>query len=146
MRILTSTVLIVWAGLAMAQGWSEPQRGTATRAALMDALRPHAEWIMGAPVQFVVHDLRRAGNLAFASVTPQRPGGEWIDPADIPAVWRNEWMPHEVETLNMQALYVKSGETWVAVHWAIGATDVWWAWGPYCAVWRPVVPEACQGL
>jgi len=46
----------------------------------------------------------------------------------------------------MQALYYKSGETWVAVHWTIGASDVWWAYEPICAVWRQVIPEGCEGL
>ena len=54
-------------------------RVAAPRAALMDALRPKVEWALGAPVQFVVYDLRRQGDLAFASVYPQRPGGADID-------------------------------------------------------------------
>ena len=29
---------------------------------------------------------------------------------------------------------------------AMGATDVWYAYEPICAVWRPVIPEACQGM
>ena len=40
--------------------------------------------------------------------------------------------PEYVDTLNIQALYRKSGETWVAVHWVVGATDVWYAWKPLC--------------
>jgi len=37
---------------AIGWAWEEPQRGTDTRSALMDALRPHAEWMLGKPVEF----------------------------------------------------------------------------------------------
>jgi len=133
------------AGPLSAQGWYEPQRGTPLRSALMDALRPHAEWVLGAPVEFVVYDLRVRGDLAFASVYPQRPGGGEISPYNTPGAARGELYPDDMDGVGMQALYVKSGQTWVAVHWAMGATDVWYAYGPICAIWRPVIPEACRG-
>ncbi|GAA6199960.1 hypothetical protein [Aquicoccus sp. SU-CL01552] len=132
---------------ALAQGWYEPQRGTDLRAALMDALRPHAVWLLGAPVEFVVHDLRVSGNLGFASVSPQRPGGGEISLWQTPGYARGEIDPQGMEGgTTMQALYVRSGRTWVAVHWAMGASDVWYAYGPICTVWRPVIPEACRGM
>ncbi|TDK48051.1 hypothetical protein [Antarcticimicrobium luteum] len=140
-------MVLLLAGPLSAQGWQEPQRGTALRAALMDALRPHAEWLLGAPVQFVVHDLRVSGDLAFASVSPQRPGGGEISLWRSPGYARGELHPEGMEGgATMQALYVRSGQTWVAVHWAMGASDVWYAYGPICAIWRRVIPEACQGM
>lgn len=138
------TLGLVWAG--MAQAWTEPARGSATRAALMDALRPHAEWILGAPVEFLVHDLRVEGDIAFASVWPQRPGGVQIDLRRTPAWFRGELDLEMMDGAGMQALYRRSGQTWVAVHWALGATDVWWAYEALCAEYRAVVPEACQGM
>ncbi|MFD3190676.1 hypothetical protein ACFMPD_10420 [Sedimentitalea sp. HM32M-2] len=131
---------------SFAAAWQEPARGSPERAALMDALRPHAEWMLGAPVQFVVHDLRRSGDLAFASVWPQRPGGAEIDLRTTPGFLRGELDSGYMDGVAIQALYRKSGTTWVAVHWALGATDVWYAWAPLCAIYRPVIPEACQGL
>ena len=74
----TLKALALVAALALpgaAQAWEEPARGTELRADLMDALRPMAEWDLGAPVEFVVLDLRVAGDVAFASVMAQRPGG-----------------------------------------------------------------------
>lgn len=144
---LTMMHLSLSAGQAAAQGWTEPARGTATRAALMDALRPHAEWLLGAPVEFVVYDLRQAGNLAFASVYPQRPGGGEISLWQTPGYARGELDPQGMEGgVMMQALYIKSGQTWVAVHWAMGASDVWYSYAPICAIWRRVIPEACRGM
>jgi hypothetical protein len=44
----------------------------------------------------------------------------------------------------LQALYRKVGDTWVAVHWAAGATDVWFSWEPLCQEYRPVIEEWCS--
>lgn len=141
MRTLLIAMVTLWAG--MAQAWEEPARGTATRAALMDAVRPHVEWMLGAPVEFVVWDLRRDGGLAFFSGMAQRPGGEAIDISGTPAAKRGELDPEVGDGATVQALYKLSGQTWVAVHMAVSATDVWYAWEPICAEYRAVIPEAC---
>ena len=63
MRLIFALVLGVFAlgGTPVAaQSYSEPARGTATRAALMDAIRPHVEWDLGQPIEFVVEELRVA--------------------------------------------------------------------------------------
>lgn len=138
--------LLMLLAAPVAWAWEEPERGTATRKALMDALRPHAEWQLGAPVEFVVHDLRRAGDLAFAMVRAQRPGGGQIDIYATPAYRRGELEPEIQDGTELQALYRKVGATWVAVHWALGATDVWFAWGPLCRAYRPVIGEFCRGI
>ncbi|MDF1717331.1 MAG: hypothetical protein P1U75_11770 [Antarcticimicrobium sp.] len=144
--VITVVFLLTGSIPALAQGWHEPQRGTELRAALMDALRPHAAWLLGAPVEFMVHELRVSGDLGFASVSPQRPGGGAIQLWQTPGVARGEIDPQMEGGVTMQALYLRSGRTWVAVHWAMGASDVWYAYGPICAIWRPVIPEACQGM
>jgi len=146
MRFVLMLVVLLGAGSANAQSWQEPARGTPTRTELLDALRPHAMWMLGSPIEFVVYDLRLSGKLAFASVYPQRPGGAEIDLRDTPAFERGDLEPDFMDGVTMQALYYKSGETWVAVHWALGATDVWWADVPFCASWRNVIPEVCEGL
>jgi len=130
---------------AVAHAWEEPARGTDTRKALMDAIRPFAEWQLGAPVQFVVHDLRRAGDVAFAALSAQRPGGAAIDLFQTPAVQRGE-EDGSFDITEIHVLYKKSGNTWVAVHRSFGATDAWWSWGPLCAEFRAVTPDACRGV
>ena len=146
MRVFILLCVILFGSPAVAQSWSEPARGTATRSALMDALRPHVMWVLGSPIEFVVYDLRQSGNLAFASVYPQRPGGAEINLRETPAFQRGDLEPEFMDGLAVQALYYKSGQTWVAVHWALGATDVWYAYDPICASWRKVIPDACEGL
>lgn len=137
-------VLALICGPVAAQGYSEPQRGTALRAALMDAVRPHVEWRLGAPVQFVVRDLRVAGDVGFASLWPQRPGGAQIDLYQTPGYARGDLIVDpQANGAALQVLYRRSGDTWVAVHWVMGATDVWWSDPFLCAQYGAVTPEVC---
>ncbi len=138
---------VVCASKARAEGaatYQEPARGSADRSAMMDALRPHAEWLLGAPVVFLVHDLRVAGDLGFASLEARRPGGAGIDIRGTPGFARGVLDPQIMDGTTLQALYVRSGDTWVAQFWELGATDVWYAAPDLCAVWQPVVPDACR--
>lgn len=135
---VTALVFLPLPGLA----WETPPGGSDLRGNLMDALRPHAEWRLGAPVVFVVDDLRVSGNAAFANLRPVRPGGREITRSEIPP--RDGWdNPFDWDGVQMQALYLRSGDTWVAVHHAMGATDVWWANPDYCEDWGAVIPEIC---
>lgn len=125
-------------------GWSEPAKGSQERAALMDAIRPVAEWWLGAPVEFVVGTLRVEGNRAFAVLEAQRPGGIKIDMARTPLVLRDGWDPRDLDGARIDVLYRKSGSQWVAVLREIGATDVWYSYEPICAEWRAVLgPAVC---
>ena len=143
MRNILTAILMVWALPLL--GWEEPARGTADRTGMMEAMRPHAEWQLGAPVEFIVRDLRRAGDVGFAGLTAQRPGGGKIDLSRTPMAQRGGYDPEMEDSPTIQALYRKSGNTWVAVHWALGATDVWYA-APevFCHDYRAVLPEICD--
>lgn len=147
MRVFLATLWLFATALPIsAQSWQEPPPGSGTRTALLEAIRPLVEWQLGAPVEFIVYDLRQHGDIAFANLYPQRPGGVEIDLMDTPGYVRGELTPDLMDGSGVQALYCKSGSTWVAVHWMLGATDVWWAENALCAYWRPVISEACQGL
>ncbi|WP_136439679.1 hypothetical protein [Pacificoceanicola onchidii] len=141
MRLLALLLFLATPAFA----WDTPQRGSQLRADLMSAIRPHAEWILGAPVEFVIHDLRVSGDVAFAAMHAQRPGGIEIDLNTVPGALRGEYDPAFSDGSSIQALLQKSGNVWVATHHAIGATDVWWFWDAFCPVWHPVIPEACAG-
>lgn len=142
--LATCCALTLTSAPTIAADWYEPARGTAERKALMDALRPHAWWNLGEPVQFVIKDLRVSGDRAFAWVEPQRPGGIAIDPFQTPAAQRDEYFTEDLDGLGMQALYWKSGEQWVVLEKSIGATEAWWAGWPYCDDWFAVIPEYCS--
>ena len=144
MRWMFTVVFLILASGVRAE-YSEPARGSELRATLMDALRPRIEWDLGAPVEFVVWDLRVAGDIAFFSGMAQRPGGGEIVMAATPGALRGELDPEVGDGATVQALYRLSGQTWVAVHIGISATDAWYSWEPICAEYRAVIPEACGG-
>ena len=124
--------------------WDEPARGSDDRSALMDAIRPHIEWDLGAPIEFVISQLRVSGDVAYASVVPQRTGGGIIDLYSTPGYLRGDLYPDEMDGTSVSVLYRKLRNTWVAVHFAIGATDVWFASPEYCHEYGAVIPEFCS--
>lgn len=142
MRLLFAA-LVLWAGAALSEPWHEPARGTALRADLLDALRPVAEWWLGPPVAFVVEDLRVDGDVAFANLRAQRPGGHAVDMATTPLVQHSGDDPGMYDGAIVQALMQRSGRMWVATLHAIGPTDVWYAAPEFCPVWGNVIPEVC---
>ena len=52
-----------------------PQPGSPERKAILDALRPTFEALLGAPIEFRVSSLRVAAGFAWVVVHPQRPNG-----------------------------------------------------------------------
>ncbi len=141
-HFLISALLLL---ASSAQAWTEPPRGSELRANLMDAIRPHIEWALGAPVEFVVWELRVEEDVAFASLWAQRPGGGDIDMYASPGAARGDIDPDLGDGPTVQVLYQRSGDVWVAVHHGIGATDMWWSWTGYCPIWHPVILEVCAG-
>jgi len=143
-KLLGLMVVTLCASFAStASAWQEPQRGSATRAALMDAIRPHVEWELGQPVVFVVDQLRVSGDVALGFLSPQRPQGVPIDLLSTPGVKRRSLEPNAMDGVSVAVLYRKLRNTWVAVHHSIGATDVWFVGDEYCQQYRPVLTEFC---
>ncbi|MBP7001376.1 hypothetical protein [Amaricoccus sp.] len=142
MRLGLILGLLLAAAPAGAQGWTEPPRGSPERRALMDALRPFAVSLFGAPVEFVVRSLRVSGDVAFASVVAQRPGGGPIAVQATPG-WAAGYFLPDADWTSGQALYRRAGGGWVAVEALFGATDVWWSDSAHCAAFRPVIADVC---
>ena len=126
-----------------AQSYREPPRGSETRQDILDAIRPQAEWSFGAPVQFLIGEIRVAGDVAFATVRAQRPGGKEIDIFTTPDALRGELDPQAGNGPTMEVLLKKSGRVWVGVHYGINSSEGWWYDSVYCPIWSDVIPEAC---
>ena len=96
-------------------------------------------------MEFVVHELRVSGDRAIASVQLQlqRPGGKLIDIQSTPGYVRGEVSTDMMDGTLMQALYVRSGQIWVVIEHAIGATDVWYEGEPFSSSLRAVIAEVC---
>ncbi len=142
MRSILAVFLAFWTAAAWGQTWSEPARGSAERRALMDAIRPEAERIFGAPVEFVVDTLRVAGDVAFAMVRAQRPGGGGIDIAATPG-WRSGYFMPDADWTGGQALLSRTAAGWVPYQIYFGATDVWWSDPALCRVFWNVIADTC---
>ncbi|MEO1470933.1 MAG: hypothetical protein AAFV86_17955 [Pseudomonadota bacterium] len=139
--VLTATLFA--AAAAPAAAWDVPPRGSETRGALMDAIRPFAERDLGAPVQFIVETLRIEGRVGFATLRPVRPGGGPIAWAATPLAARGA-DPDAYNGSTVHVLYQRSGGDWMVADWSLGAGDVWWAAPELCAIWRAVIPEFCD--
>jgi hypothetical protein len=126
-----------------ALAWDTPARGSADRRGLMDAMRPHAEALFGAPVEFVIQEARVGGGVAFVMLQPQRPGGVAIDVPRTPFAKGDSYDPDFMDGIRLDAFLQKSGTTWVMIDMAVGATDAWFASTSYCATYAAVLPEVC---
>ena len=144
MCITLIVLLVLYPSGSWAQKWVEPKKGTDTRKALMDAIRPHMEWHLGKPIQFVVEDLRVWENVGFGTLSAQTPGGAKIDLMKTPAVVSGYIDPDISDGTRVTILYKKVRKTWVAVHYEIGATDVWFSTPKVCDEYKSVIPEWCN--
>jgi len=146
MRFLVALCIALFVSGGLAADYYEPERGSKERSSLLDAIRAHAEEQLGAPIEFLVYDLRVKGSMGFAALHAQRPGGGEIDLYATPGYAEETLDPEAMDGTTMQALLRRSGDTWVAVHWAIGPTDVWFAYGPFCRRYRAVIEDYCAGV
>jgi hypothetical protein len=115
-----------------------PARGSPLRAAILDGVRPMVEAEVGAPVEFVVNDMRVLGEWAFVDLAPQRPGGgaiEYVYTRYQAAVDAGAFDNNVVALLR----FTPSG--WLVYQYALGATDVaWYGWWDYYPVPHEVFP------
>lgn len=118
----------------------EPPRGSDLRRALLDTIRPLAIFDLGAPVEFRVLELSVDGDIAFARLMAQRPGGGEINMQSTPMVIWRQADPHEYDGPRFEAFYLRDGDRWQVVDYALGATDVWW-WGYRCETFGTLLRE-----
>lgn len=131
MKAITSALaglfLLALAQAAPAQQVYTPERGSAERAAIMDAARVPVEAAIGKPVIFVVHHLRVSGIWAFANLEPRNPQG---GPIDYRGTQYEDDVREGLFDNNVSVLLSRQGDGWVVVAYTIGATDVSWSSWP----------------
>lgn len=136
--LLALVFAALFSGAALAQAFREPAKGSAERAAILDALRPAVETEMRGPVEFVISVLRASPNWAFVQANPQRPGGGAIDPETTGFAGDTDFM----DGLTIYALLAFQSGRWNLVDHYVGPTDVAYAHWPQ----RFGVPPAIVGL
>jgi hypothetical protein len=123
---LSLSIVLVFAFSAFAQKTYTPEKGSAERTAILNALRTPVEKELKQKIQFAVNTLRVSGNWAFVNGEPQNASG------GIPN-YRITQYRRAVEDgffdNNFQALLRRQNGKWRVVTYAIGCTDVcWYGW------------------
>lgn len=112
---------------ASAQSVYTPERGSAERKAIFDALRVPVEKELKQPIQFAVNDFNVSGNWAFIGGEPQNAAG---GRPDYSGTEYAEAIEADAFDNNIFALLKKTGKKWKVITYAIGCTDVcyatWW--------------------
>ncbi len=120
---LALCLLAASAAPALAQGATEPPRGSPERRAIMDALREAVAPSLRKPVIFEVSHLRVRGSHAFLIGIPRKPDGTAFDYAGtefqeaINEGMFDDWI---------YALCIRASGRWTCPDVGIGATDVGW--------------------
>ena len=125
--IIFFLILISVPALSVAQSVYTPEKGSAERKAIIDALRTPVERDLKQPVIFVLDNFNVSGNWAFVGGTPQTPDGKRPD-------YRRTKYADALDSgafdNNIFALLKKSAGKWRVVTHLIGCTDVcyatWW--------------------
>lgn len=90
-----------------------------------NAVRPVAEYVVGARMQTVVSGFRVSDNLRFASQTAQRLGGTAIKPVETPAYRRGKYDRQAGMLSRYRALLFGTGGSWAVQHSIVDAMHVW---------------------
>ncbi len=125
-----------------ASAWEEPPRGSELRASILSAIRSVAATELNPPLEFIVNDLRHDGDIAFAALQPQRPGGgviRWDSTAIAARGEPEDWY----DGTAIHAFFIRTNGAWYVDDYSIGATDVWWYQSPLCDTYRRIIPEYC---
>ena len=127
-QILTVVIICLGAFAGFGQTVYTPEKGSAERKAILDALRIPVERDLKQPIIFVTDNFKVSGVWAFVSGTPQSPSGE------APNYKGTKYGEAENEGAfdnNFFALLKKSAGKWKVTTYAIGCTDVcytdWWS-------------------
>ena len=119
-----AAVIIFAVAASLAQTVYTPQKGTAERQAILDALRIPVEKELKQKIVFVADNFNVSGNWAFLGGTPLAPGGGQPDYRRTPY---QEAKDADMFDNNFFALLKKTAGKWRVVRYDIGCTDVCYA-------------------
>lgn len=120
-------VILVFACSVFAQKVYTPEKGSAERTAILDALRVPVEKDLKQKILFKIENFNVRGAWAFVSGEPQNERGG--KPNYRGTVYQ-EGVEADMHDDNFFALLRKTGKKWKVVTYAVGCTDVcyanWW--------------------
>lgn len=124
--LLLAAILALFAAPCLAAATSaadalhSPQKGSAERKQILDALRIPVEKAIGQPVSFVVQTLNVHSDFAFIQAKPQKPDGSAIDYSKTQFAGAIEAGYFDNQVV---ALLKLEGGKWLVLEYTIGATD-----------------------
>lgn len=126
MRLLFANLLLfTFAAFAGGQQVYTPEKGSAERTAILNALRVPVEKSLKQRIVFVTDNFNVQGSWAFVSGRPTTPSGE--NPNLKGTAWEDD---EDLFDNNFFGLLRKSSGKWRVVTHALGCTDVcyadWW--------------------
>ena len=123
--LFINILLLFFATFANSQQVYTPEKGSAERKAILDALRVPVEKQLKQKIVFVTDKLNVQGTWAFVSGQPTTPSGD--RPSFKGTVFEGE---EDMFDNNFFGLLRKKGRRWTVVTHALGCTDVcyadWW--------------------
>lgn len=114
-------MVLVFAFTVLAQNAYTPEKGSAERAAILNALRVPVERELKQKIQFAVTNFKVQGNWAFLDGAPQNASG---DKPNYENTIYGEAIEAGMFDNNFFALLRKTGGKWRVVKYQIGCTDV----------------------
>jgi hypothetical protein len=124
---LSLSIILLFSGAAWAQKVYTPEKGSAERTAILNALRAPVERELKQKVSFNIENFNVQGAWAFLSGEPQSANGGPPNYKNTPYA---EAKDSGAFDNNFFALLKKTGGKWKVVRYAIGCTDVcyadWW--------------------
>ena len=115
------SIVLIFAFSVLAQNAYTPEKGSAERAAVLNALRVPVERELKQKIQFAVTNFKVQGNWAFLDGEPQNSSGG--KPKYENTVY-GEAIEAGMFDNNFFALLRKSGGKWRIIKYQIGCTDV----------------------
>ncbi len=121
------SIILLFASATLAQKVYTPEKGSAERAAILNALRVPVEKELKQKISFSVEKFNVSGVWAFLSGEPQNADGGRPNYQKTPY---RQAIKADAFDNNFFALLKKTGGKWKVVTYAIGCTDVcyatWW--------------------
>ena len=126
-QILTVLIICIAAAAVFGQTEYTPEKGSAERKAILDALRVPVERELKQSIIFVTDSFKVQGVWAFVSGTPRSPSGS---APDYKGTKYAEAQKEGFFDNNFFALLKRTAGKWKVTTYAIGCTDVcyteWW--------------------
>src|SRR4028119_81209 len=115
------SIILVFAFSVLAQSARTPEKGSAERAAILNALRTPVEMELKQKIQFAVTNFKVLGNWAYLDGEPQNASG---GKPNYENTKYGEAIDAGMFDNNFFALLRKTGGKWRVVKYQIGCTDV----------------------